>query len=146
MVAGGTAGFLLDTNVVSQATKRAPAPGVLAFLGRTPLADLHLSSISMGELELGVERLLDAAQRASLRTWLDGVLLPDYAGRVLAPDAGVMTTWARMVLATGKTPGQLPAMDGLIAATALHHHLTLVTRNVRDFAAFGVKLLDPWAS
>lgn len=138
------ASFLLDTNVVSQATKSQPAPGVVALLQATPLSRLYLSSITLGELELGTEALDDPVKRARLRRWLDDKLRPDYRGRVLVPNDGVMTTWARMILASGRRPGQVPCMDALLAATALHHDLTLVTRNVGDFQGFGVRVFNPW--
>lgn len=136
--------FLLDTNVVSQATKSQPAPHVVAFLRALPLPRLFISSITLGELEFGTEGVADPAKRARLRLWLDDTLRPDYRGRVLTPDDEVMTTWARMILASGRRPGQVPCMDSLLAATALHHDLTLVTRNIGDFQGFGVRLFNPW--
>lgn len=136
--------FLLDTNVVSQATKSQPASNVVALLRSIPLSRLYISSIALGELEFGTEGLTDPARRARLRLWLDDTLRPDYQGRILTPDDGVMTTWARMILASGRRPGQVPCMDALLAATALHHDLTLVTRNVSDFRSFGVRVFNPW--
>ncbi|WP_219722132.1 type II toxin-antitoxin system VapC family toxin [Deinococcus planocerae] len=135
---------MLDTNVVSQATKPQPAPGVVAFLRTIPLPRLYISSITLGELEFGTEDLTDPSKRARLRLWLDDILRPDYQGRILTPDDGVMTTWARMILASGRRPKQVPCMDALLAATALHHDLTMVTRNVGDFQGFGVRVFNPW--
>ncbi len=136
--------YLLDTNIISEASKPRPAPSVVAFLRAQLLENLYLSAITMGELELGVENVTDPARRAALRHWLSHHLLTDYAGRILPIDEGVMVTWSRMVLTSGKKPGQLPCMDALLAATALHHGLTLVTRNTADFAAFKLNILNPW--
>lgn len=137
--------YLLDTNIISQATKPKPAPEIVTFLKNTPLAQLYLSSISIGEIEWGIEVVQDAAKRAALRQWFTHALLPDYAGRILPIDQEVMITWARMVVSGGKKPGQLPCMDALIAATAIHHGLMLVTRNEQDFKEFGADVLNPWA-
>lgn len=136
--------YLLDTNIVSQATKTRPAPEVVQFLSDVPLSKLYLSAVTLGELEWGIEAVTDASKRAALRQWLTQTLLPAYTGRLLPIDADVMVTWARMVLSSGKKPGQVPCMDALIAATALHHGLTLVTRNESDFSEFQVSLLNPW--
>lgn len=138
--------YLLDTNVVSEATKKQPARGVVEFLQRHPLNAFFLSALTIGEVELGIENAADSAKRAALRQWLTHDLLPAYAERILPVDENVMLTWARMVLTTGKKPKQLPCMDSLLAATALQHDLTLVTRNTADFATFGVPLLNPWES
>lgn len=136
--------YLLDTNVISETAKARPHPPLLRLLSSIPLPDLYLSAITFGEVEYGVERLTDPAKRLSLRAWVDDALLPDYQGRILPITRKVMTTWAQPVLRSGKTPGQLPKMDSLLAATALHHKLTLVTRNTANFGTFGVSLLNPW--
>lgn len=136
--------YLLDTNVISEATKKQPNRGVTDFLKGVPLGQLYLSAISIGELEWGIETVPDAAKRAALRQWLTHSLLPDYARRILPIDEAVMVTWARMTISSGKKPKQLPCTDALIAALALHHGLTLVTRNSKDFAEFGVRLLSVW--
>lgn len=136
--------YLLDTNVVSEATRKKPAAGVVDFLRGQSLDVLYLSALTIGEVEWGIENVTESSKRAALRQWLTDDLLPGYAGRILPVDERVMLTWARMVLSTGRKPKQLPCMDSLLAATALHHGLTLVTRNTVDFAPFGVTLLNPW--
>lgn len=138
--------YLLDTNVVSEATKKRPDSGVVEFLRLQSPNALFLSALTVGEVEWGIENVSDMAKRAALRQWLSRDLLPAYAGRILPIDEGVMLTWARMALATGKKPKQLPCMDALLAATALHHGLTLVTRNAADFQGFGVPLVNPWTA
>lgn len=138
--------YLLDTNVISETVKVRPHPSLIEWLASTPLSDLYLSVVTFGEVEYEVEQLTDPAKRLHLRAWVNGMLLPDYGGRILPVTQGVMVEWAQLVLRSGKTPGQLPKMDSLLAATALHHKLTLVTRNTTDFETFGVSLLNPWDS
>lgn len=132
--------------MVSEATKKQPDLGVAEFLRLQSPNDLFLSALTIGEVEWGIENVADMAKRAALRQWLGRDLLPAYAGRILPIDESVMVTWARMALATGRKPKQLPCMDALLAATALHQKLTLVTRNTTDFEAFGVPLVSPWTT
>lgn len=136
--------YLLDTNTVSETAKFRPHSGLLAFLSSAPLEETYLSAITAGEIAYGVERLSDPVRRTQLRAWADRLLEQEYLGRILPVTKDVMTTWAQLVLRSGKTPGQLPRMDALLAATAVHHRLTLVTRNTADFEALGVPLLNPW--
>ena len=137
--------FLLDTNVVSELRKvragRADAR-VAAWADSVDASDLYLSVISLQELEIGVllaERR-DPTQGAVLRKWLDEHVLPAFAGRILIVDATVAQRSARL-----HVPNPRPLRDGLIAATALVHGMTVVTRNVDDFTPTGVATLDPWA-
>lgn len=136
--------FLLDTNVVSELRKirlgRADN-NVAHWADSVDAVDLYLSAITVQELELGVllvERR-DAAQGAIFRTWLESHVLPAFAGRILAVDTAVAQRCAAL-----HVPDTRPAMDSLIAATALVHGMTLVTRNVADFQSFGVMILNPW--
>lgn len=136
--------YLLDTNIVSQSAKSRPAEGVQRFLRATSLPDLFISVVSLGEVEHGIERLPEGMKRAELRSWLMFTLRPLYAGRILVVDERVMSSWAVMVARSGKRPGQLPIVDSFLAATALCHGLTVVTRNTADFQLFGVPLLNPF--
>jgi hypothetical protein len=138
--------YLLDTNVVSELRKvragRADAQ-VAAWADGVDASDLYLSVVSLQELEIGVllaERR-DATQGAVLRRWLDEHVLPAFAGRLLVVDAAVARRSARL-----HVPNPRPLRDGLIAATALVHGMTVVTRNVDDFAPTGVPTLDPWSA
>ncbi len=136
--------FLLDTNVVSELRKvrAGRADGhVAAWADSVDAADLYLSVISVQELEIGVllaERR-DPAQGAVFRAWLDGHVLRAFAGRIVAVDTAVAQRSARL-----HVPDPRPLRDGLIAATALVHGMTVVTRNVADFAPTGVPTLNPW--
>lgn len=138
--------FLLDTNVVSELRKirlgKADAH-VADWADRIDATDLYLSAITIQELEIGVllaERR-DPAQGAIFRAWLNGHVLPAFTGRILAVDIAVAQLSARL-----HVPDPRPVRDGLIAATALVHGMTLVTRNVADFEQTGVAILNPWAS
>ena len=136
--------YLLDTNVVSELRKaksgKADA-GVIAWAAGIPASELFLSAISVLELEMGVllvERR-DAAQGTVLRSWLDRHVLPAFVDRILPVDAAVARRCARL-----HVPDPRAERDALIAATALVRELTVVTRNVSDFEATGVRLLNPW--
>ncbi len=136
--------FVLDTNVVSELRKvrfgKADA-NVAAWAQAVDAAALFVSAITIMELELGVlliERK-DAVQGAMLRTWLDLQVLPEFAGRTLPVDSAVAQRCARL-----HVPDKRGERDALIAATALVHGMTLVTRNTADFKATGVNLLNPW--
>jgi predicted nucleic acid-binding protein len=138
--------FLLDTNVVSELRKAKSGkahPAVTAWAAKVPAGSLYLSAITLLELEMSVLRIerRDDAQGAVLRTWLDAHVLPAFAGRVLAVDATVAQQCARL-----QVPDRLSERDALIAATALVHGMTVVTRNVADFEPSGVALLDPWST
>jgi predicted nucleic acid-binding protein len=136
--------YLLDTNVVSELRKvRAGRADrhVAAWADSIDAADLYLSVISVQELEIGVllaERR-DPAQGAVFRAWLGGHVLPAFAGRILVVDTAVAERSARL-----NVPDPRPLRDGFISATALVHGMTVVTRNVADFAPTGVPTLNPW--
>lgn len=136
--------YLLDTNVVSELRKARTGKAdarVAAWAQATPASAMFLSAISVLELELGillVERR-DGPQAALLRGWLDQHVLPAFDGRILPVDAAVARCCARL-----HVPDPRAERDALIAATALVHGLTVVTRNVGDFAATNVGLLNPW--
>jgi predicted nucleic acid-binding protein len=138
--------FLLDTNVVSELRKvrsgKADA-NVAQWAEQTRANTLFLSVISLQELEIGVlliERR-DATQGRVLRAWLDNHVLPAFAGRILPIDLAVARISAKL-----HVPSARPVRDALIAATALVHGMTVVTRNVIDFAPTGVPILDPWST
>ncbi|MBS0613495.1 MAG: type II toxin-antitoxin system VapC family toxin [Proteobacteria bacterium] len=136
--------FLLDTNVISELRKvraRKADPNVAAWARKVPAGSLFLSVIVIQELEIGtlLAQRRDASQGAILRAWLDEHVLPAFSERILPID----TTVARRSAAL-HVPDPRPIRDGLIAATALVHGMTLVTRNTVDFETTGVSLLNPW--
>jgi toxin FitB len=136
--------FLLDTNVVSELRKVRAGKAeerVAAWADSVDAADLYLSVITVQELEIGVRlaERRDPAAGALLRAWLDGHVLPAFAGRVLAVDLAVARRSAELHVSDPR-----PVRDGLIAATALVHGMTVVTRNTADFEPTGAVTLDPW--
>ena len=136
--------YLLDTNVVSELRKIRLGKAdrhVARWADSMDAADLYLSVITLQELEIGVllaERR-DPSQGAVFRAWLNAHVLPAFAGRILAVDTAVAQRSARL-----HVPNPCPVRDGLIAATALVHGMSVVTRNVADFEPTGVSILDPW--
>jgi toxin FitB len=134
--------FVLDTNVVSELRKPDRANVQVAnWAAGIAVGELYLSAMSVLELELGILRMerKDRRQGAQLREWMEGQVLTEFAGRILPVD----TTVARRS-ASLHVPDPMPERDAMIAATALVHGMTLVTRNMRDFQRTGVTTLDPW--
>ena len=133
-------GYLLDTNVISETRKARADAGVMAFLTAADEASLFVSVLTLGELRKGVEvkRRSDPDAAGRLGAWVDGIETT-FTDRVLSVDAPAARLWGEL-----STQRSLPVIDSLIAATALTHGLTLVTRNTRDVASTGVPLLDPW--
>jgi len=133
--------YLLDTNVLSELRRKAPDVGVVAWFSQRPASTLFLSVLTLGEIRKGIEGLADASRRMALVDWLEAELPAFFTGRLLPVDTAVADRWGRMLATAGRP---LPAIDSLLAATALHHDMTLVTRNVRDFAGLGLQLINPW--
>jgi predicted nucleic acid-binding protein len=135
--------YLLDTNVLSELTRPKPSAKVVRWFREVPSEALHVSVLTLGEIRAGVERLAPGARREKLRLWLETELPGWFEERVLPVDTGVADRWGRLVAEAGRS---VPAIDGLLAATALHHGLRLVTRNVADFVLPGLEVVDPWGS
>jgi toxin FitB len=133
--------FLLDTNVVSEVRKNTPDPGVAAWFASVPADELFLSVLVVGEIRQGIERLArrDQAQADIFEQWLSR-LIDSYGDRIVPITVGVAEAWGRL-----NAPDPVPAVDGLMAATALAHGWTLVTRSVGDVTSTGVRILNPFA-
>lgn len=136
--------FLLDTNVVSELRKvrlGKADPHLTEWADSVDAGSLHISAITVLELEIGILQLerKDPRQGTVLRTWFDTLVLPEFNGRIFAVDTAVAQRCARL-----HVPDPRAERDALIAATALVHGMTVVTRNVADFEASGVPLLNPW--
>jgi predicted nucleic acid-binding protein len=133
--------YLIDTNVLSELRNRRADARVVAWMQARSRQSLYLSVLSLGEIRKGIEGVADPAFRQTLVDWLE-VELPNYfVGRLLEIDEPIADRWGRVQASAGRT---LPVIDGLLAATALQHDLTLVTRNARDFAGLGVQVVNPW--
>ena len=137
-------GFLLDTNIPSELTKPMPEPRVSAWVDAQDNASLFLSVVSVGELRRGFTVLPQSKRRTQLEQWFEQHLLPLFAGRILPITQSVGDRWGVLSGECQLRGTPLNMADGMIAATALEHGLTLVTRNVKDFAGLGVVLLNPW--
>ncbi len=137
-------GFLLDTNCVSELVRVKPEPRVMEWMEAADEALLYLSVLTLGEIRKGLAGLAQSKRRTHLETWLEVELQTRFSGRILAIDATVADRWG-LLAAQAKARGQsLPIIDGLLAATALHHNLTVVSRNVSDFRNAQVQALNPW--
>jgi len=138
----GRQGFLLDTNVLSETRKRTAEARVMKFLANTEPTSLYMSVLTIGELRKGVamKERTDAEAARQLSAWVDG-LEYSFAGHILGIDTATATLWGRVSAVRPR-----PVVDTLLAATALTHKLTLVTRNTADVADMQVSLLNPWES
>ena len=137
-------GFLLDTNVISELVRPKAELKVRAWVADTDESLLYLSVLTFDEIRKGIAALQNASRRAALEAWLDGDLSWRFTNRILSIDQAVADRWGRLAAQAGaKSP--LPVIDGLLAATALHYNLTLVTRNTKDVAATGVPVFNPWS-
>ncbi len=133
--------YLLDTNVMSDLVRLKPAKAVLAWFENIPSEALHISVLTLGEIRKGVEQMPDGARREKLRLWLEHDLADWFETRVLPIDIQVADRWGRLIAQMGRP---VPSIDSLLAATALHHELRLVTRNQKDFDYPGLEVINPW--
>lgn len=136
--------YLLDTNVISDVISKQPNLKVSEWLRTVDEQRTFLSVVTIGEIKRGIERLPTSARKEKLLDWLDGELLIRFRGRILTIDLAVTLTWGTLNADMVKIGRKLPVADSLIAATVLHHRLSLVTRNGADFAETGVSVLNPW--
>jgi predicted nucleic acid-binding protein len=136
--------FLLDICVVSELAKPAGDQRVKLWASSVKEFDFYISALTLGELQKGAARLANSKKKTRLLTWLHEDLVQRFTGRVLAVDEAVAVRWGNMQAQLEKQGKPIPAIDGLIAATALQHRLTVVTRNTRDMDPSGVALFNPW--
>ena len=138
--------YLLDTCVISELASKRPEPKVARWVDSVDPESIFLSVVTVGEIRKGIEKARDPKRKEVLSVWLQEELLVRFRDRLVVLDLGVFLEWGALMgrLEVQGTP--MPAMDSLIAAAALHHHLVLVTRNQGDFLNSGVKLLNPWES
>lgn len=137
-------GFLLDTNIPSELIRTRPDARVGNWVYAQDEQSLFLSVVSLGELRRGIVILPAGKRRSELEQWLDNDLAPRFGGRILPVTENVSNRWGILDGECQLKGTPLGTADGMIAATALEHDLTVVTRNVKDFAGLGVVLLNPW--
>lgn len=133
--------YLIDTNVISELARPKPAIAVLAWFDNVPTDALHISVLTLGEIRKGIEQMPESARREKLRLWLEHELTEWFGNRVLPIDNTVADRWGRLVAQMGRP---VPSIDSLLAATALHYELRMVTRNQKDFDYPGLVVVNPW--
>jgi toxin FitB len=136
--------YLLDTNVLSEVQRPRPDAQVLAWLDQVDEDRTFLSVASVGKIAKGVAQLEEGRRKSALQQWLDVDLGARFGNRLLAIDRETALAWGGLMAAAKREGRGLSVMDAWIAAVALRHELTLVTRNTRDFAGIELELLDPW--
>ncbi len=137
-------GWLLDTNVLSELRRPKPERRVVSFVAAQPLEQLYVSAVTFAEIRFGIENVRDATRRAELKDWLTLRVRPMFEQRVLAVTEDVMLKWRLLVEGGRKVGHTFSQPDLIIAATALHHGLTIVSRDSSDYARVRVPLLNPW--
>ncbi len=133
--------YLLDTNVLSELVSKNPNQGVIEWFDAIPDESLYLSVLSLGEIRKGVAKIENLRRKNKLLIWLENDLPGWFEDRILSIDQAVADRWGRLEYEVKRT---LPAIDGLLAATALHHDLEMVTRNEKDFELPGLTVINPW--
>lgn len=136
--------YLLDTCVLSDPTQRRPNAGVRDWYARTPETNMYVSVLSVGKIREGLVKLAGTPKAVRIGAWLDHELLLRFDRRLLGVDIDVCNLWGKICGELLQRGCPTPVMDSLIAATALTHELTLVTRNVKDFRDFDIPVVNPW--
>ena len=138
--------YILDTCAISELVRPTPSPAVADWIRNQQEEHLFLSVLTLGELRKGIERLADGQRRRKLENWLDRDLRLRFTGRWLPIYEEVAERWGLVTAQAAARGAVLPSLDGLIAATALVHGMTVITRNTADMAAAGALVLNPWES
>ena len=137
--------WLLDTNVLSELRRLKPDPNVVAFIAAQPLDQLYISAVTLAELRFGIELLSEgSSRRDELNLWLKHKIRPMFEDRVLEVTEDIIFRWRSMVEEGRKAGHTFSQPDLIIAATALHHGLTMVTRDRSDFEKASVPVVNPW--
>jgi toxin FitB len=136
--------YLLDTCVISELVSKKPNSKVVEFVDSLDDDDVYLSVITIGEITKGIEKLPKSRRKQELHTWLKEDLLARFSGKIISIDNDVITEWGLLTGRLELAGSPMPAIDSLIAATALTYSFALVTRNVSDFDDAGVEMVNPW--
>jgi predicted nucleic acid-binding protein len=137
-------GYLVDTNIPSELTREKPDARVAAFLANADQKSVFLSVLTIGEICKGIAEIPASQKRTGLQNWLDIEVRSWFAGRILPVTEAVAERWGNLAAAVKQKGMTLAVVDGVIAATALHHDLTIVTRNVKDFVGLGADVFNPF--
>lgn len=134
--------YLLDTNIISELVSKKPNEKIVKWFEKIPVHAFFLSVLTLGEIRRGIEKIKDGARKKKLLIWLEHDLPDMFKDKILPINFSVADRWGRLQSQTQRT---LPAIDSLIAATALHYDMALVTRNVNDFLdCVGLEIINPW--
>lgn len=136
--------FLLDTCVITEFTQKKPSTYLVDWLSAKEEDDLYLSVLTIGELQQGISKLSNSKKKLSLQRWLDHDVSRRFDGRILSIDTAIIDRWGRLRGTAMRKDRTFPVIDSLLAATALTHGLTIVTRNVDDLVDSGVTIRNPW--
>jgi predicted nucleic acid-binding protein len=136
--------WLLDTNVLSELRRPKPEPRVVDFVARCPLDQLYVSAVTLAEIRFGIELVDEPNRRAELKDWLTHKVRPMFDHRVLQVTEDIMLKWRLLVEEGRKTGHTFSQPDLIIAATAIHHGLTVVTRDRSDYEKAHVPVVNPW--
>ena len=137
--------YLLDTCLISELVAKRPNQKVLDWLDAQLPETLYISIITIGEIAKGISKITSAKRKESLTKWLNETLPTRFKDRILGIDFSTMVLWGSLVGQLEQNGRPLPAMDSMIAAIAIHHGLSLVTRNEKDFVGTGVVIINPWS-
>ena len=137
-------GFLLDTNCISELVRLKPERRVMEWMEAADERLLYLSVMTLGEIRKGVARLAQSKRRTHLETWLEVDLQARFSGRMIPIDSAIADRWGLLAAEAKRKGKALSVIDSLLAATALHHNLTVVSRNADDFTTTQVQVLNPW--
>jgi predicted nucleic acid-binding protein len=136
--------YLLDTCLLSELPKAHPNAGVVAWIETTDESLCYVSVLTLGELLKGIEKLADGQRKKVIRDWFEQDVVTRFQDRILSADLGICLRWGQLSADLSRRGCPRPALDALLASTALVNDLVLVTRNERDFAHTGVKIINPW--
>lgn len=136
--------YLFDTCVISELVSKQPSARVVEWVDSLDPDDVYLSVLTIGEIIKGIEKLPKSRRKTELHTWLKEDLLARFQGKIIPVDTDVIVEWGILTAHVESAGKPMPAIDALIAATAKVNQLTLATRNVSDFDAAGMKVLNPW--
>ena len=136
--------YLLDTCVISEVIKRKPSSKVIKWIKQEEESNFFISVLTIGELHKGIEKLDKSKRKEELHNWVENDLKERFCNRIINIDMQVVMVWGKIQGMTERTGKPMPAIDSLIAATGVTHHLTVVTRNTSDMKESGVALLNPW--
>lgn len=136
--------WLLDTNVISETTKRKPSPEVMRWVETQPIDTLYTASLAIAEIRSGIDRVVNPERKSELARWLEQKVRPFFGARILAADEDVWISMLGILDRARARRRTLPITDLIFAATAERNDMVVVTRNIRHFAGSGVRVLDPW--